>query len=195
MKRTALSVGTIGVLIAALILLSTLLNSPTENAVSPLGNIKGIPFPKKTSTIVTEKLAHADIYLYESVLAKTAIITIKFTPHALEKLEMGLRENAFWLSYPKHLLYDRSKSEVSGEEAITTTVLIPLTDKFQETDQSLDVMFFATATFGTEEINEEAHDTTLWELHDMTVETKTTIPTWPHLQNYVQSLLRRERAL
>jgi hypothetical protein len=155
-------------------------------------NIHGIPYPKDSNAIViTEELAHADIYLMEPVLAKQLELTITYRPVNLTSLAVGVREDSFWLSYggkqgiyPTPTLISPSREGEKKEGVITTSLSIPLTDKLQETDHSLDLMFFA-----------ESDDEVRWELHNVNAKVSYAWPTYQQFRNYVGSIIKRERAL
>jgi hypothetical protein len=84
------------------------LSSSGRREVGVLENVDGIPFAVHNGVVqVTERLAHADIYLKEPVLAKQLELDITFDPANLEQLDVAVRENAFWLSYPTVVLYSR----------------------------------------------------------------------------------------
>ncbi len=186
----------VAVAVVALILIvfAVPLSFAGPRTIGVIENIDGIPFPKKDNTaVVTEKLAHADIYLHEPVLGKRLILTVTFTPHTIKQLHVGVRENAFWLSYQKMELYHASPA--SNHQPLTRTVSIPLTDKLQEVNRSVDLMFFAKTPQSTEDIDENIRDTTLWELHTITAQVQPTLPTLPQLKDYAKSILTRERAL
>ena len=113
-----------------------------ERTVTPLENIHGIPFAAQNNVqVITEELAHADIFLTEPVLAKNLTLKISFRPGNLQRLSVGVRENDFWFSYTPIPLYPSS----SASWRTTQTIVVPLTDKLQEKDRSLDLMFFAEA--------------------------------------------------
>lgn len=181
------------------------IHSNGQRRVGVLENIDGIPFPLKANAVlITEKLAHADVYLQEPVVGKNLTLAITFMPHKIENLKIGVRENAFWLSYQWYNIYESrndvaqvitSEHEVVEEKSVTRTVIIPLTDKLQETDRSIDIMLLAQNSHSTADIDEGVHDTTLWELHDIKVKVNTTIPSGQQLKDYVRSILSRERAV
>lgn len=156
-----------------------------ERSVSPLENIYGIPFYRAKTTLVTEALAHADISLTEPVFAKKLMVTVGFYPDQIRHLSVGVRENSFWLSYPRLDLYNESM--VSAPPVpIIKTVAIPLTDKLQESDRSIDLMFFAEA-IGEKQIQ--------WRLDSLSAHIGPTVPTRQELKDYVRAILKRERPL
>lgn len=149
-----------------------------QRDITLLENIHGIPFPtQKNAQIITEELAHADILLREPVLAKNLILNIIFRSGNLERLGVGVRENEFWLSYTPIALYPNPN--------LTQTITIPLTDKLQEKDRSLDIMFFAEAK----------NNSPRWELVNLTATSELTTLTTVQLKNYLRSVIYKERAL
>ena len=110
--------------------------------IGPIENIKGIPFPQENGTIlITEELAHTDIYLNEPRLGRQAKIKINFTPLATSSISVGIRENPFWLSYKEYPIYNApaaNKNE-SVNSAIQAEITIPLTDKILDQNNSLDL--------------------------------------------------------
>lgn len=153
-----------------------------ERTVTPLENIHGIPFPtEKNKQIITELLAHADILLTEPVLAKNLTLQISFEPGTLRQLGVGVRENEFWLSYAPISLYPGA----SASWRTTQTITIPLTDKLQEKDRSLDLMFFAEA--GSNQLT--------WKLVSLQATTQSATPTKAQLKDYLRSIIKKERAL
>lgn len=170
--------------------------------IGPIENIDGIPFPKQAdgTMVVTEKLAHADVSLTESVLGKSLRLTVTFSLGNLTKLEVGVRENEFWLSYaPTQELYSSwadARAEARGEggsRVLTRTVEIPLTDKLPDRDGSVDVMFFATNSASQATEDEGTADATLWYLQSITAEVSPVLPTWAQFKDFVRSGLTRER--
>lgn len=179
MRNLAYSILVVGsALLVTLVLFAGPLARAGARPVTPLENIRGIPFPAQNNKqIITEELAHADVFLRESVLAKKLTLTITFHPGNLERLGVGLRENDFWLSYSP-IPFDLNSSLIQ-------TITLPLTDKLQEKDQSLDLMFFAKAK--SRELQ--------WELISLTAATAPTIPTKAQLKDYLRSIITKERAL
>lgn len=161
-------------------------------AISPIENIHGIPFPALPGqpTIITEKLAHTDIFLKEPVLAKKLKLTVTFSPGNLTKLEVGVRENSFWLSYPKVTLYAGNEGGLS----ITKTITIPLTDKLADKGGSVDLMFFATNPTSQTIEDEGIADQTLWQLYSLKTEVFPTWLSWPEVKDYIKSIITREKA-
>ncbi len=168
-------------------------------ALGPIENIHGIPYPTEgNSIIVTEELAHADIYLREPVLAKKIILEIDFEPGNLTSLSVGIREDSFWLSYGgKQEIYSTptlispSREGEKPEGVSTISVTIPLTDKLQEPDRSLDLMFFAEPLPAPRSPQGEVG----WELHNIQASVVYAQPAYAQFRNYISSILKRERAL
>src|SRR3989344_7113493 len=85
----------LGGLLAVVLFLGPVANSGTRD-IGVIENIHGMPFTPTQSppyqvgedegVLVTEKLAHADIYLKEPVLAKELTLRITFDPKNLESL-------------------------------------------------------------------------------------------------------------
>lgn len=149
-----------------------------ERTVTPLENIHGIPYPAQNDAqLITEELAHADIFLTEPVLAKNLILTITFRPGNLDRLSVGIRENDFWLSYTPTSLYPNTNH--------TQTITIPLADKLQEKDRSLDLMFFGEA----------GSNQPTWKLLSLQAITQSATPTKAQLKDYLRSIIKKERAL
>ena len=202
-----LAVALAGVLIVVGIFIASLIPAG-EREVSSVENIDGIPYPMSGDAIqVSERLAHADLYLNQPALAKELDLTITFSPHNLESLAVGVRDNSFWLSYDPVVLFE-SGLPTTNYNLQTKKITIPLTDKLQETDQSLDLMFFATtsgedpvSTPGvvTAWIDDRVNDGTYWELHDVRAEVRTVpltgLQNSVRLADWVASVIRRERAL
>ena len=190
---------------------------PARTSLSPLENIRGVPYPEVAQPYpqglrpaeagfrggsaaaqqiqVTEELAHANLYSNKPALAQSAELTITFLPHNLATLAVGLRDNPFWLSYHQELLFDGSL-ELNQGEPITKTVVIPLTDKLQEADRSFDLMFFANDAPSSLTFDERSlADTTYWELLHIEVAIQPALPTKAALKDYLRSIFKRERAL
>lgn len=175
--RYAISVILASLVLTGLLFAASLLKTG-ERTVAPLENIHGIPYPTQNDAqLITEKLAHADIFLTEPVLAKNLNLTISFEPGNLKQLGVGVRENEFWLSYTPVPLYPNINQ--------TQTITIPLTDKLQEKDRSLDLMFFAEAK------NKQPQ----WEVVSVKATTKHVMPTKAQLKDYLRSIIKKERAL
>jgi len=166
---------------------------PEEAAIGQLENIHGIPFPsEKGRLVVTEKLAHADVYFTRSPVAHTAYVTATLNPISEQSLAIGIRENSFWLSYPKHTIFqDRAPAPDIGPR--TVTVAIPLTDKLPDQDGSLDLMFFAPGR--TDEPDEGADDSTRWLLYDLRIISRPALPTVTEIKDVIRRFINKERVL
>ncbi len=168
----------------------------SDEKLGKLENIHGIPFPVlNESTLVTEKLAHADIYLDGARLARKVIVEINFTPHETKVIEAGVRENSFWLSYPRRTVYE-NKGAARGKP-VARRIEIPLTDKIVDANGSVDLMFFASrdprGVDGWLKKYEGPHDHTYWELHQIKVHTAWMVPSKAELKDYVKSKINREK--
>lgn len=181
-----------GIVVLGVFLLS--LVTIGERTTSALESIHGIPYPMLDGTIrVEESLAHTDVYLREPVLAKRLVLDISFIPHIEAHLAVGVRENEFWLSYPKHTFYTATGSQTTTVER--ATVVIPLTDALQDKDQSIDVMFFSLDRAGDFTIDAGVLDTTRWDLVSLNARVEYAPLTWQEIKNYVASVVKRERPL
>lgn len=182
------------VIVAGLLIAAAILFRGGQRDIGTLENIHGIPFPHDGNVIVvTERLAHADVYIRESVIGKNLQLQVSFTPGNLEQLEVGIRENSFWLSYPRVLLYRSSENSSAGP--ITQTIIIPLTDKLKDSNGSVDLMFFAAYPGASGNEDEGSADATLWQLHKLSARTYPALPTAPQLQDYIRSKVSREKPL
>lgn len=153
-------------------------------------SIDGVPYPSIDNVVhVEEKLAHADVYLKESVFAKVLDIDVVFEPIHINELYVGVRRDSFWLSYDKVPLY----SGVDGGK-YTQRISIPLTDKFQDTDRSIDIMFFAYDENSSMKEDDGIYDTTHWALHSLTASVRPIVPAREEVRNYVRSIITKERA-
>lgn len=161
--------------------------------ISALENIDGIPFPRPDNAVlITEKLAHADIYLQEPVLAKNLRLTITFNPKHTKELAVGVRANSFWLSYPKVNIYNMATDRPGVQ---SRELLLPISTAIQDTDRSIDIMFFATTAVSTASEDEGVFDAVDWELHNLTAKTELTWPSAVEVKNYLGSIIHRERPL
>ncbi len=174
------------------ILISPPLLSKGERDIGTIENIHGIPFPEQNESIhITETLAHADIFLKEPVFAKALKLTITFTPQSTQSIAVGIRENPFWLSYEKINFYQATQKNSSKQ--FTKTITIPLTDKLQEKDRSIDLMFFATTGNKKYDAEKPTTDNTYWMLNDVQVKVITVKPTTDQLKDYIKSIINKER--
>lgn len=181
-----------GVVLVGLIYLASLLPVGERN-MGVLENIDGIPFPMSDSHyVVTEKLAHTDLYLKEPVLLKQVRLKLEFDPLNIERLSIGVRENSFWLSYPEEIIYDQRQG---GEGKIVREVIIPLTDKIQANDRSVDIMFFARTAGDTADIDAGTSDQTLWHLYSLEASVGRSSPNWTQFKDYLKTVVKRERPL
>ncbi len=154
-----------------------------ERTRGAIENIHGIPYPEQNgSIVVTEEMAHTDIFLRESVFAKHAKIIVTFDPGNTDSLNLGVRENEFWLSYRKYPLYKKGIDKVGFQ---TKELTIPLTDVLQDTDQSIDLMFLAERSGGAVQ----------WNIHAFRATVFSDMPSAAETKAYVKSILIRERAL
>lgn len=158
-------------------------------------NIDGISFPELDNTVITEKLAHADVYIDNNSFARALKITITFKPLDTVSLFVGIRENSFWLSYPKYQLCCTQVQDNDKTSTTSVTVIIPITDKIVDGDGSLDLMFFATNADSTNKEDEGLDDQTLWVLEDIQVTSVPVVPTFGQIKDYIKSRLTRERLL
>jgi len=180
------------IIIAVALYLASFWQSSSPD-ISDLTNIHGIAYPTQNGhTIVTEKLAHADIYLKGSIFAKQAVVTITFTPNQSQFIDLGIRENEFWLSYPWHRIYAHVPDR-DPTEPITRTIIIPLTDKLPDHDGSLDFMIATTNQNAEAGEYEGVTDSTNWSLHDINIEVTPTLPTAPQVKNIMRQLITGTR--
>ncbi len=180
-------------LLAVLFAISLLPRGVRE--VAALTNVHGIPFsPTGDWTEVTQALAHTDVYLREPVAFKKLLLTFEYVPHDSRSLAVGVRENSFWLSYAPITFYEASDT-TANEAPRTATVELPLTDKLQDVDHSIDVLFIANGqTEGS--LKNELADTTKWHIRNLQARTVVeTIPPRAALKDYLRSILTRERPL
>ena len=176
-----------------LVLITPSIFSAGQRNIGTVENIHGIPFPEQHNTLhITEEMAHADIFLKEPVFAKTLEITVTFTPQATQSIDLGVRADPFWLSYEKINIFSAKQNDSSSEQ-LTKTITIPLTDKLQDSDRSIDLMFFANANDKTYDANKPTTDKTYWLLHDMQAKVIPTKPTINQIKNYIKSIIQRER--
>lgn len=163
---------------------------------STLENIHGIPFPTYANqSLITEKLAHADLYLRHSRLARRLDLTVSFTPTAITGLSVGIRDNPFWLSYNKINLCCTAAELADPSAVLTKTVTIPVTDKIADRDGSLDLMFFATNPNSLAVEDAGVHDRTVWQLHDLSVRDEPALPNRSSLRDFIQSFITRAKPL
>jgi len=187
-----------GVVLATFIFSFSLLNEGVRS-LAPIETIKGIDYPRLDSGAqIYEALAHSDLALLEPAFGKNVDLTVAFTPHDIEHLSIGIRRNSFWLSYEMIPLYSRTNAS-DPEQSILRRITIPLTDKLQDKDRSLDVMFFADTTKSSGHhvidpatlIGQQVY----WELETFEAAVVNTTPSPLATVNYLASILTRERAL
>lgn len=182
-------------LIIILVLMAVLFRSAAVD-IGALENIDGIPFPLVANQpLVTEKLAHTDLYLKQSRFAQRLTIAITFTPMAITALDVGVRENSFWLGYNKINICCSSEELAHSSTSITKTINIPITDKLADQDGSLDLMFFAANPTSQAVEDEGISDRTSWLLNNLSVVSHPALPDMASLRDYLRSALTRERAL
>ena len=163
--------------------------------IGQIENIDGIEFPVPDKTVITEKLAHADIYLERSPFARALNVTTTFKPLDSASLFVGIRENDFWLSYPTYQLCCTKDQHANGDSTMSKTITIPITDKILDANGSLDLMFFATNVSSTNKEDEGLGDKTMWVLEDIKVTSVPFKPTYTEVKDYIKSRLTRERPL
>lgn len=161
---------------------------------SPLENIHSLPFPIIDGVVqIDEPLAHLDVMLDRPVLAQTLRLTLTVIPSGLRTLHVGIRENSFWLSYPERfLLFDENHQ--AGDQ-LTLSLEIPLTDKLQESDRSLDVMFIANADETLLNPTSQSSRLVAWQLVSIQADVVPSRPALSAVKDYLRSILHRERAL
>ena len=153
-----------------------------ERDLGALESIQGIPFPKlEDSTIILEEMAHVDLFLRENVFAKKVTLTISFDPEDSTTLDVGVRENEFWLSYIPYRLYEKG---VDPEGVQTKEIEIPLTSALQDVNRSVDLMFFSSGKADTK-----------WRIHAFRATVEPIMPTIKETKNYIKSIIVRERPL
>lgn len=186
----------IGLAVAVSILTGYKIFRYGERFAGVLENIKSIPFYQDDfGFLVTEKLAHADVYLREPVLAKKMRISFKFIPMDMSELALGIRENPFWLSYEPIVFYQVSQGNHPNNKIQEAVIEIPLSDKIQDSDQSIDLMFFGHFPGEGSGEYEGERDLTKWVLQDMRITTFLTRPSRGELKDYFRSLITEERPL
>lgn len=191
--------GAVGLLV---LLFAVSLLPDGERDVGHLKNIDGIVYPTLASgaTIVTEPLAHVDVYLGQPAFAHELVLTFWYDPYELQTLSVGVRDAAFWLSYRPQVFYERAAGPAPGGRR-QATVRLPLDDALQEADRSIDVMFFADTTPQEAPAAERRDEVVLWEIEDFRAQVETVWPDWRdprdslRVADFVVSILRRERPL
>lgn len=168
-------------------------NGPVS--VTSLENIDGIAFPVVgQQTVITESFAHADILLPTSRLGKNLQLTLTFSPGTADTLGVAVRENSFWFSYHPVIFYDRLRDKTSRDENIVKTVTIPLTDKIQSTDQSLDLLFFASnAGTNLNPAHVRVNDTVKWYISNLKAQVYATQPSPQEAKQFLKRFISKER--
>jgi hypothetical protein len=179
--------------VAVLLALGAVFFRPGKAHFGPLTNIDGIPYPVRDGRVViTEKLAHADMYVSGTLFARELTLKVVLVPLATDEVSVGVRENSFWLSYPRQSLYQATAGGIKpGESAIISrTITIPLTDKLPDRDGSLDLMFFA----GKETLPaaDPAQDETLWHLVSLQAEISHAWPSRAAIKDYLRRIATSE---
>ncbi len=171
----------VGALMFVFLIFAVSLIGHGQRRLGPLETIHGIPYSRDDKSIhVDEPLAHADVYLGQPVFGKKLVLTLEVIPTDIKSLSVGVRENSFWLSYTKIDLVGSDHLQATSYKLQTA---IPLTDKLQEGDQSVDLMFFA-----------EGEDPG-WELVSLDATVEYDWPSWLEFKDYAKAILYRERAL
>lgn len=171
-------------LVIIIIIFSASVIIPASLTLGKLENIHGIPFATiDHQTHINEPLAHIDVYLNQPVFARTLELTISYLPNETSQIMTGVRENSFWLSYNPQTIYNVNTHPTFNNQTKTSIIDIPLTDKLQEPNRSIDLMFFANP------------DTANWEIINIKARTKLSIPSTTMLIDYIKSILKRQRAL
>lgn len=183
----------LGILLALALFLLPISKSGARE-VSRIESIQSIPYPMQdASYVITQKIAHTDIYLQEPVFAKKANVEITYSPGNVDRLSAGIRSSSFWLSYQPQVFFDRQSNQNDSEKMIAQLVF-PLTDKFQETDRSVDLMFFADYVPANPDFDMGLEDPTTWQIHSLTASVSPAWPTLRSVADYAASLLLLERA-
>jgi hypothetical protein len=181
MIKRILLVVLVGCSIPAGIYAVSVMQSGTRS-IGTVTNIHGIPFPEVDGAVhILEDMAHTFIYLREPVAFKTVEVVVTFHPGNATHLAVGIRENPFWLSYPKHTIYEEGAHPAERQ---TRQITIPLTDKLQRPDRSIDMMFFA-----------ESEQEVSWQLYDIEVTVTPAMAPRDQLRQYIRSIIRKERPL
>ena len=166
--------------------------------ITTVETIQGIPFTvlPQGATAITESLAHADIELKESVFGKNAVVTISFIPYDITVLDIGIRENPFWLSYTRIPIYNEAKDTLPKNKVHTKTVVIPLTDKIQDSKRTIDLMLLSdTRNERATDLKNNRANSVYWELDNISVTVNPSIPTPSAIKDFAKSILSKERPL
>lgn len=158
-----------------------------------LKNVQGIPYPViNGGTTISQTLAHTDVYLREPTAFKQLTLVFEYQPEAVEQLAVGVRENAFWLSYTPVVFFTGPATLDSQWRQARVT--IPLTDKLQELDRSIDVMFIAGPQ-SEAHLDDPLLDQTVWHIRNLEAQVSYHYPQQAQLKDYLRSIITRERAL
>lgn len=192
--KAVVTASAVGVGIAACLLIFAASILPRgQREVGRIESAQGIPFPAlEGTTTITQTLAHADVFLREPVVFKQLTLSFEFRPITTTPLAVGVRENSFWLSYRPVTFF--SPDEESDTAWQTATVNFPLTDKLQEADRSIDVMFIAGKQ-AEAFLENQVNDPTLWEMRNLRAAVSVYWPSRDELKDYIRSVLYMERAL
>lgn len=166
---------------------------PRNAAVGVVENSSGIPFPAAGEPLaILEPLAHTDVQVQQN-LARQLTLRFSFIPHEVSQLSVGIRENPFWLSYPRHIFYEASSEGLPVTTARQVSVTLPLTDKLLEVNGTVDVMFFAGTEDAIALAESTPHTRVHWELADLQAKTTFAWPTSVESKDYVRALLTHEK--
>jgi hypothetical protein len=153
-------------------------------------NIRSIPFPvTHRGILITEKLAHVDLLIPGLVVAKKLDLTLTLSPPINAPTFIGVRENSFWLSYTWIPLTLPNETE----QTLTREISIPLTDKIQDQDGSVDLMILTGTPAQVLPPETGPQEKITWTLQEFSA---VITPTWPspsEWRNFVTSLVYRER--
>lgn len=165
--------------------------SSGERVVGELETIHAIPYPVQNgSTIIQEKLAHADIFMNAPVFAKKLVLTIQFNPGNTTSIDAGIRTGTFWLGYDKQPLYRKA---VNSPQEQTKVLTFPLTADFQATDQSIDLMLFSSSPQSSSAVEEADRDTVSWSIESIHATVYPMMPTIAEVKDYIKSIWNKER--
>lgn len=163
--------------------------------IGPIETIQGLPYPEREGKyVISEPLAHADVNLIEPAIAKTLVLDFEYLPRDTQQLAVGVRENSFWLSYPRQTFY-RHSDNASVTVARHATVYLPLTGALQDKDRSVDLMFFADGVQDDSWQKQPEHVHTAWEIVDVRARVEYAWPTPAELKDFARAVITRERPL
>jgi len=189
---TILRAATLAVILVGVLFAVTLAQQGPRSASAPT-DLYGVPFPiVNEATEIQSAIAHFDVNLTEPVLQKELVLSAAFSPGATKFIGVGVRSNSFWLSYDPLPLYDHRTSD--GATLQTKEVHIPLTNKLQDTDRSIDVMLFTSESWPFDPatlIDQPAS----WQLHSLDVAIANTQASPLQMADYLLGLVTRERPL